>query len=72
MNTIQRVREISYEKNIPLHTVMSICGISRSTFYSTEKRGGQLSVDCIEKFCVGVGITMADFFTEVKQEEMSS
>mgnify|MGYP000767150411 FL=1 len=39
-----------------------ICDVSHSTLKNSERRGGQLSVDTIERICDGVGITMSEFF----------
>ena len=38
------------------------CGISYSTIQTTARRGGQLSVETIERICLGLGITLKDFF----------
>ncbi len=38
------------------------CGISYSTIQTTARRGGQLSVETIERICQGLGITLKDFF----------
>mgnify|MGYP000221856804 CR=1 FL=1 len=39
-----------------------ICDVSHSTLKNSERRGGQLSVDTIERICDGLGITMSEFF----------
>ena len=38
--------------------------ILHSTLKNTRARGGQLAVDTIEQICNGLGISLAEFFTE--------
>lgn len=64
MNTIDRVRELGSERNLTLYSLALLCDIPYSTLKNTERRNGQLTVDTIERICVGLGITMAEFFTE--------
>ena len=42
----------------------TLCDVPYSTLKNTRARGGQLAVDTIEQICRGLGITMAEFFTE--------
>ena len=64
MNTVKRVKELCNEREISLFKLSEICDISYSTLKNTERRNGQLMVDTIERICLGLGITMAEFFTE--------
>lgn len=64
MNTIDRVKELSDERSLTLFKLATLCDIPYSTLKSTERRNGQLTVDTIERICRGLGITMAEFFTE--------
>jgi len=34
----------------------------RKNILTTARRGGQLSVETIERICLGLGITLKDFF----------
>ena len=64
MNTIDRVTELVNERGLTLFKLAMLCNVPYSTLKNTEKRGGQLAVDTIEQICHGLGITMAEFFTE--------
>jgi len=64
MNTVNRVKELAEERNLTLYALAKKCGISHSTLINTQARGGQLTIDTLERICQGLGITMAEFFTE--------
>ena len=51
MNTIAIVRELADERSLTLFKLSQICDVSHSTLKNTERRGGQLSVDTIERIC---------------------
>ena len=50
------------ERDMNLCVLAKKCGISYSTIQTTARRGGQLSVETIERICLGLGITLKDFF----------
>ena len=62
MNTIAIVRELADERSLTFFKLSQICDVSHSTLKNSERRGGQLSVDTIERICNGLGITMSEFF----------
>ena len=62
MNTISIVRELADERSLTFFKLSQICDVSHSTLKNSERRGGQLSVDTIERICDGLGITMSEFF----------
>ena len=62
MDTIKRVQDLMQERDMNLCVLAKKCGISYSTIQTTARRGGQLSVETIEKICQGLGITLKDFF----------
>ena len=67
MDTIKRVQDLMQERDMNLcvltkSVLTKKCGISYSTIQSTARRGGQLSVETIERICQGLGITLKDFF----------
>ena len=64
MDTIKRVYDLIKERNISLYQLSQMSGVSYSTVKTTEKRGGQLKVDTIERICEALGITMSEFFQE--------
>ena len=62
MNTIAIVRELADERSLTFFKLSQICDVSHSTLKNSERRGGHLSVDTIERICDGLGITMSEFF----------
>ena len=64
MKTMDRVNELANERDLTLYKLAMLCDVSYSTLKNTQIRGGQLTVDTIERICQGLGISMADFFTE--------
>jgi len=66
MNTIARVKELADERNLTLSDIATICKVPYNTLKSAEKRGSQLAVDTIELICVGLEISLADFFSGAK------
>ena len=62
MTSMERVHELLAERDMSLLKLSKISDINYSTFRTTERRQGQLSVDTIERVCRALGITMAHFF----------
>lgn len=62
MTSMDRVHELLAERDMSLLKLSKLSDINYSTFRTTEKRNGQLSVDTIERVCRALGITMAQFF----------
>ena len=67
MDTVRRVYELAGQQDISLYQLAQRSGISVSTIKMTEKRGGQLKIDTIERICEGLGISLAVFFTTQSQ-----
>ena len=55
-------KHLMQERDMNLCVLAKKCGISYSTIQTTARRGGQLSVETIERICLGLGITLKDFF----------
>lgn len=64
MDTISRVQALLAERHISLYALSKGSNIPYSTIKTTERRGGQLSVETIELICTALGITLGEFFTE--------
>ena len=62
MDTVKRVYELAQDHDISLYLLSQKIGVSYSTIKTTEKRGGQLNIDTIERICRALGITLSDFF----------
>ena len=63
MDTIARVKELADKRSISLYRLAQISGINYSTIKASSRKKGQLSVDTIELVCVGLGITIQEFFS---------
>ena len=64
MDTIARVKELAAERDLTLHKLARVCDVPYSTLKNTEQRCGQLTVDTIERICIGLDISMSSFFEE--------
>ena len=64
MNTMDRVTDLVNERGLTLFKLAMLCDVPYSTLKNTRARGGQLAVDTIEQICNGLGISLAEFFTE--------
>ena len=62
MDTIRRLSELMRERNLSLYKVSQMSGVPYSTLKNTEIRNGQLTVDTIERICIGLKIPMYYFF----------
>lgn len=62
METMERVNKLMAERNLSLYKLAQLSGVSYSTLKNTAKRNGQLSVDTIERICMGLQIPLAEFF----------
>lgn len=51
-------------RNLSLHGFARVCDVPYSTLKNTEQRSGQLTVDTIERICLGLEIPLSVFFTE--------
>ena len=63
MDTYGRLIELLAERDLTLYQAAKRFHIPRSTLSNAGKRGGQLSVDTIERICSAMGITLGEFFT---------
>ena len=62
METVERVYELSAERNISINRLAEMSGVSISTIKTTKNRGGQLKVDTIERICNALDIPLYMFF----------
>ena len=62
MDTFRRLSELLEERNMTLYQAAKLSHVSRSTLNNAKNRGGQLSVDTIERICVALNISLGDFF----------
>jgi transcriptional regulator with XRE-family HTH domain len=71
MNTIQRLYELMRERNLSLNKLANLSGIKYSTLQMAVKRGGQLSIDTIERICAGLDIPLVSFFDVAEVQRIS-
>jgi transcriptional regulator with XRE-family HTH domain len=64
MDTMARVKQIAEERELSLFQLSQLCDISYNTLKRTEDRKGQLTVNTIEKICIGLRIPMSEFFSQ--------
>ena len=64
MDTIARLEELAAARGLTIHSLSGLCDVAYTTIVNTKKRGGQLSVETIERICKGLGIKMSLFFEE--------
>ena len=64
MDTVERVNELAAERGLSLYQLARTSGVPYSTLRNTAKRNGQLTVDTIERICVGLEIPMCAFFAD--------
>ena len=62
MDTYARLTELLGERGLTLYQAAKLSNLSRSTLTNARDRGGQLSVDTIERVCDALGITLSEFF----------
>ena len=62
MDTMGRVNELMAERDLSLYKLAQMSDVSYSTLKNTAQRNGQLTVDTIERICIGLEISMSDFF----------
>jgi len=58
----ERVRELMKDRHMSRFQLSNLSGVNYSTLTAGERRGGDFSVDTIERICRALGITMAQFF----------
>ena len=71
MNTIQRLYELMRERNLSLNKLANLSGIKYSTLQMAVKRGGQLSIDTIERICAGLDMPLVSFFDVAEVQRTS-
>lgn len=64
MDTVKRAKELICQSGMSLYQVAQASGVSYSTISSAGRRGGELTVDTIERLCKAMGISLSDFFKE--------
>ena len=71
MNVIERIEELRNARGLSINKLAEKSGISQSTLASAlgKQSRTSLTVDTLEKICVGLGITPSAFFMIDEQKE---
>ncbi len=64
MNTMARVKELAFERDLTMFQLAQLCDVPYTTLSKTDARNGQLQVDTIERICIGLHIPMSLFFED--------
>lgn len=62
MDSLTRLNDLLAERGMSLFALSRASGIRYSTFDAAKRRGGQLSVDTIERVCEALKIPVYEFF----------
>lgn len=71
MDTKQRIRELMRERNWTEYRLAIASDLSQSTIANIFNRNTIPSVSTLEAICKGLGITMAQFFSEGNMVELT-
>lgn len=68
---VERFMELCEKKNIKINELANISGVTPSTAYSMmDKSRRDVSIRTIKKFCDGLEISLGDFFSTDKFENL--
>ena len=70
MDTMQRLRDLAAERGVTVYRLAQESGVAYSTVRMSGKRGGQLSLYVIERFCQALGISLAEFFASEEERRI--
>ncbi len=62
IDTVLRAEQLAAEHDMSLHGLARHCNVPYTTLKNAKTRGTQLTVDTIEKICIGLHITFHEFF----------
>ena len=66
-----RFKKLCEERNIKINELANISGVTPSTAYSMmDKSRRDVSITTIKKFCDGLEITLGEFFSTTKFDDL--
>lgn len=71
MDTVKRMCDLASEHGMSVYRLTQLSGISHSTIQTARRRGGQLSVDTIERICQALDMPLYSFFMDAGAEANS-
>ena len=67
MNTLEAVKILAGERGLTLFQLAQLCRVNYCTLKNAENRNGQLTVETIERICIGLHIPVSAFFTVLER-----
>ena len=64
MDIMKRIDELCRQRNISIYRLSQLTGISQSAFSKMNRQQSSMTVDNISRVCDGLGISLAQFFSE--------
>lgn len=64
MNVAERLRELRTRLGISQNQLAKRSGVAQTAVSYIEREGGKPTIDTLELLCKGLGITLAEFFTD--------
>lgn len=70
MDAKERIKELMKVKNITDYRLAKLSGLSQSTISNLFNRNNAPTIPTLEAICNGLGISMAQFFTDDSDESL--
>lgn len=68
---VERFQDLCNERNIKINELATLSGVTPSTAYSMmDKTRRDVSIVTIKKFCDGLEITLGEFFSSSKFDQL--
>ena len=71
MDILKRIDELRKERGWTVFELTSRTNLSEYTVYSWYTRGSKPTIYALESVCEALGVTMAEFFTEINRDNLS-
>ena len=71
MDILKRIDELRREKGWTVFELTNRTNLSEYTIYSWYTRGSKPTIYALESVCEALGVTMGEFFTEIKKDNLS-
>lgn len=71
MNILERILKERMKRNWSEYQLAQNSGITQSTISTWYRKNMQPSISSLEKICAGLGITLAEFFSDSDAVELS-
>lgn len=71
MDTNNRIRQLMIQRNWTEYRLAKEAGLSQSTIANLFKRNTIPSISTLEAICAGMGITLAQFFSDGNMVELT-